>query len=218
LSTLGVESISGVAQANDVGTESSTSTSMPAKDDGLNQLIDETWSSLGSNHSEYENSGSISDDNYQITEQQAQKIGAVVAEHAVVTHEGEDTTVTIMDSALDGAYDSVINGKPFYEDRAKSGKTKIVWYGKAKNGNFNLYLSAKMLNKLKSGSITTGVGVIMAALALPLGPIGGVAWFTVKAVLKKVIGAAINSNVSHFKAGRIFKVKGWKYKGWSYQK
>lgn len=155
----------------------------------------------------------------QIDEQKAQEIGKLIAEQATVSYKGNDTIVSFSDADVDSAYNEVLYGQsPFITLAAtKPGTTKIVWHGKAKNGNFNLYLSAKMLNRLKGGSISVGVSVVMAALALPLGPVGGVAWFTVNAVLKKIIGLAINANVSHFKAGRIFTVKGWKYKSWSYQ-
>ena len=205
-----------VASANEVGNSERSSQTVKSQKN-ISEASEQAKSS--NFNSSASSSGDVTTSEPQISDQQAQEIGQIIAEQATVSYENNDTIVSFSDADVDSAYNEVLYGhSPFVTLAAtKSGTTKIVWHGKAKNGNFDLYLSAKMLNRLKGGSISVGVTIVMAALALPLGPIGGVAWFTVNAVLKKIISLAINANVSHFKAGRIFHVKGWKYKSWSYQ-
>lgn len=205
-----------VASANELQNSERSSQTVKSQ----KSISDAASEQINSSNSNSSSSGDGTTPASQISEQQAQEIGQIIAEKATVSYENNDTIVSFSDADVDSAYNDVLYGKSSIVTLAatKPGNTKIVWHGKAKNGDFDLYLSAKMLNRLKGGSISLGVSIVMGALALPLGPIGGVAWFTVNAVLKKIIGLAINANVSHFKAGRVFHVKGWKYKSWSYQR
>lgn len=98
-----------------------------------------------------------------------------------------------------------------------SGVTKVKFYGRKRSGNANVYLSASMLNRVKKSATSAAVSAIFALFAFPLGPVGGLAWGTINFASKQLVTAAIHANVNKFKAGRIFKVRSWKYKGWSYQ-
>lgn len=98
-----------------------------------------------------------------------------------------------------------------------AGVTKVKFYGNKKKGNANVYLSASMLNRIKKSATSAAVSALFALFALPLGPVSGLAWGTINFASKQLVTAAIHANVRKFKAGRIFKVRSWKYKGWSYQ-
>lgn len=142
-----------------------------------------------------------------------------IAEYATVETNGDTTTAFISDIDV-AKIENQLYGTPIDKSilLRKSGNTKIVFHGKARKGNVDIYLSASMLNKLKKGSINGDITVVAGLLATAAGATGlGVAWGVINYAIKKLMTEALYNNISHFKAGRIFKIRNWKYAGWSYQ-
>ncbi|MFC6254697.1 hypothetical protein ACFP1H_08895 [Secundilactobacillus hailunensis] len=152
------------------------------------------------------------------TAEQRQQIQQKIKSSMNIEKNGDETVATFSDISIENAYISVLDPSALIVSARKTGTSKIVWHGAAKKGNLDLYLSAGMLNKLKKGSISAGVGIVMTALLYAAGgPAGGFAAASLNAALKFVVGAVIKENIKHFKAGRIMKIRNWKYKGMSYQ-
>ncbi|NLR10428.1 MULTISPECIES: hypothetical protein [Lactobacillaceae] len=156
-------------------------------------------------------------DNYLSTAdaQQLQEIQNKVESVAKTTVDGEDTTVSISDEAMQTAIMSVIAPNTgIFQTRSSKGKTKIVWHGAAKKGNVDIYISSHMLNVAKK----QGFNVLAQICLLPLGAIPGGVGFVVRSALKNALGEIlVKASGKGFAKGRVFHFRGAKYKSWSYQ-
>ncbi|GEO66228.1 hypothetical protein [Levilactobacillus spicheri] len=147
-------------------------------------------------------------------DQQLEAIQQKVASSVRTTVNGDETTVSIDDDVAQTAIMSVIApNTSVFQERAKSGTTKLVWHGAAKKGNVDVYISAWMLNEAKQ----QGFNVLAQICLLPLGAIGGTIGRLVQQGLKSVLGHVFTGVQKKFKYGRIFHFRGGKYKSWSYQ-
>lgn len=148
-----------------------------------------------------------------------EKIAEDIKASGEFTTDGEDTTFTISDNAVESilAKYHVIDA-PNYTLTRKAGKSTIKWHGNALNGNFDLYISKKMLNRIRkmgfSSGFKTAVNIITTIAGVP--NMGSIATWVIKEIASKIVGAELGQ-VGAYKAGRIFKVRSWQYKGWSYQ-
>lgn len=157
--------------------------------------------------------------NYQDTTQQ--QISKEVAEKATVTSEGNNTVVSISDYELNEILNKIY-GEPDGSDNeiqyVKAGTSKLVFHGKKKSGNVDVYLSKDMLNRIKKAGINAGVSIVAGLFAVVGGVTGlGIAWGVFTYALKKLVTAMIYDNAKNFKAGRIYRLRSWKYAGWRYQ-
>ncbi|MFC6254989.1 hypothetical protein ACFP1H_10410 [Secundilactobacillus hailunensis] len=147
------------------------------------------------------------------TEAQKQQIQQKIKASTNIEKDGNDTIATVSDISIERAYMSVLDPSALIVSARSTGKTKIVWHGAAKKGNVDIYLSAKWLNWLKDLPANTAVSVAMYALLTLAGGGAGVLNYA----LGKVVKLALDENIKHFKTGRVFKFRGWKYKGISHQ-
>jgi len=139
--TIGVSAVSGTITANADSNDSTTTA--PAKG-SLADLMNQTWGPQnGQNTSSNGDIANVDVDS--LSSAQREDMIKLIEQHSVETKSGDDTTVMVANSALVGAYDSVTTGKPFSENRAYHGSSKIVWHGPAKKGNFDLYISQSIL-------------------------------------------------------------------------
>ncbi|WPQ67367.1 hypothetical protein [Weissella paramesenteroides] len=154
---------------------------------------------------------------------QDEKFYELVSQEVSTTQEGNDTVRTIsdyqVDQALKEAYgytDSQLadmgQQSPNKMLLRKAGSTKIVFHGAKKNGNFDLYLSASMLNKIKKAGIGVGISIIAAVTGAFPGVGVAVSW-----AIKKTISTMIVNGGSKFKAGRILYSRNFQWAGWRYQ-
>lgn len=176
-----------------------------------------TFAAVEQNPATTENS-TMNQTNKVLDDATAQKIAEDIKASGVFTTDGEDTTFTISDNAVESilAKYHVIKA-PDYDFTRKVGITTIKWHGNAVNGNFDIYISSKMLNKIREGGYSSGFKIALTIIGAVAGVPGiGVATWIIKEIAGKIVGAALGQ-VGAFKAGRIFKVRSWQYKGWSYQ-
>lgn len=144
------------------------------------------------------------------TEAQKQQIQQKIKASTNIEKDSNDTIAIVSDISIEKAYMSVLDPSALIVSVRSAGKTKIVWHGAAKKGNVDIYLSAKWLNWLKNLPANTAGSVAMYAL---LTLAGG----ELNYALGKVAKLALDENIKHFKTGRVFKFRGWKYKGISHQ-
>lgn len=179
--------------------------------------ITNTFASVEQNPATTENS-TTDQTNKVLDDATVQKIAEDIKTAGEFTTDGEDTTFTISDNAVESilAKYHVIDA-PDYDFTRKVGKTTVKFHGNALKGNFDIYLSAKTLNKIRRGSFGTGTNLVIGLISKIAGvPSLGAATWVIKKLAGKLVGAMMQQ-VGAFKAGRIFKIRSWKYKGWSYQ-
>lgn len=161
--------------------------------------------------------GKTSKDSLSLSENQQEKINALIQrEKDVQTNKANDTTtVTLTDEQLYNILKQSLTSDQLDSIQAAkhhAGVSKVVFHGKKKSGNFDLYLSKGMLNFIRGVAIGAGVSAIVALA-------GGFTGATALAgyVLKKIITQFIKKGSAGFSYGRKFKIRSWKYTGWSYQ-
>jgi len=140
LGAIGGGTFSSLAQAQastvDVG---AATAEVSAKSSGsLTQMINQMWPE--GVQADASKSAENDIDTSNLSDSQRQDMDQIVADHAIITHNGEDTDITIMDSSVAGAYESVTTGKPYSENRKYSGKTRIAVHGALKRGNVDIYI------------------------------------------------------------------------------
>lgn len=120
----------------------------------------------------------------------------------------DSTTYTITDLQLVNYLDEQgMEVDPNFRMQAYSRKarvTKIKWYGKARNGNFDLYIKNTDISNIKRNAWTVATIVTIIGVANAPTPQG------VFAVGTALVKGAKGFNTKH---GKIFKVKSWKYTG-----
>lgn len=141
-----------------------------------------------------------------------------IANSGTVTYENGVKTFEISDDALDrainDAYGNVFSSVLAARSHHHAGVTKVRYYG---HGNFNIYLSKSMLNKIRADGYGAAFGVVVGLLGAAAGvPSMGVASVAISAVAKKLVGKML-AQVKPFKVGRVYKIRGWRYAGWRYQ-
>lgn len=110
------------------------------------------------------------------------------------------------------AYGTSFSGELVKKHQA--GVTRVRYYG---NGNFNLYLSKSMLNKIRSASYGVAFGIISGLIGSAAGVhTMGLASGVIAFIAKKLVGAMLGQ-VNPYKVGRVYKIRNWKYAGWRYQ-
>lgn len=117
-----------------------------------------------------------------------------------------------LERAINEAYGTSFSGELVKKHQA--GVTRVRYYG---NGNFNLYLSKLMLNKIRSASYGAAFGIISGLIGSAAGvPTMGLASGVIAFIAKKLVGAMLRQ-VNPYKVGRVYKIRNWKYAGWRYQ-
>ncbi|MEB8400739.1 hypothetical protein [Enterococcus casseliflavus] len=126
------------------------------------------------------------------------------SEYFDISHEGDETTVTITDSDFKNLLDikgidsSFLSEKNTLMRSSSNGVTKIVWHGQARNGNVDIYLSKNWLNNISKFGVGTATAAIGALLP-------GKGW----TIALGGIGAVISGG--NFQHGRVFVVRGFVY-------
>lgn len=137
--------------------------------------------------------------------------------NGTITKNGKTTTFTISDDAFEAVLikDKIIKAPKDQFYRSHAGKTTIRCHGSLWHGNFDIYLSKAMLNRIRGVKASLGcqyVYVLLTAAVGPLGTLAAIANTVIKVMVAKVVRGA-----NHYKAGRVYKVRGWRYKSWRYQ-
>lgn len=86
-----------------------------------------------------------------------------------------------------------------------AGVTKIVWHGKARNGNVDLYLSKATMVSLRASY--TGGQLVNVIIQLYLGSY----WGAAKAGASAIANTIKTGSIKH---GRKYSLRSWKYKGY----
>lgn len=138
------------------------------------------------------------------------KAGSVTYENGVKTFEISDDRLEL---AIAKAY-----GNKFSAELAKkkhhAGVTKVKYYG---HGNINFYASKALLNKLRGKGFKYGFSIVMGIIAgVTSVPSMGVATSVITSIASTLVGAMMKQ-VKPYKAGRVYKIRNWKYAGWRYQ-
>ncbi|MEN2379862.1 hypothetical protein ABC642_03760 [Lactobacillus helveticus] len=145
-----------------------------------------------------------------------QTLSENIAQSGTLTNENRVKTFEISNDALLRAINKAY-GNEFSAELAKrhhAGVTKVKNYG---NGNINVYLSKSMLNKIRTEGYSVAFGAVLSLISAALSvPSMGVASWAIAAVSKKLVGAMLGQ-VSPYKVGRVYKIRGWRYAGWRYQ-
>lgn len=147
-----------------------------------------------------------------------------VQKNATVTHKNGVTTVAISDKKLIPILNKAYSLKydPYDQILARRysrGKTYVKFYGRKRSGNVDIYLSARMLNKIRQSTINAGISVIYGLFAIPAGVSSmGVAWLVFMKLVKKIATLVVDQTFNSYKAGRVYKLRHWKYAGWRYQR
>lgn len=145
-----------------------------------------------------------------------QTLSEDIAQSGTLTNENGVKTFEISNDALLRAINKAY-GNEFSAELAKrhhAGVTKVKNYG---NGNINVYLSKSMLNKIRIEGYSVAFGAVLSLISAALGvPSMGVASWAITTVSKKLVGAMLGQ-VSPYKVGRVYKIRGWRYAGWRYQ-
>lgn len=196
-----------------------------ASADSTDKQTPTTQSTIANRGSSNENT----DPTLQLSPQQEQQLQQAIAQRSNTTINDEgDTVQTISDADMLDAVRQVspemaeelstADGSNGLLGAAASGSTKIIWHGKARNGNVDFYLSSSMLNRVKKVAISGGISAAMTLLLAVIGgPAGGIAAWILNQALKELGTAILNANVSLFAKGRIYKIRSWHYSDWSYQ-
>lgn len=158
-----------------------------------------------------------------LTKKQKQ-ISKEIKANGTIAKKGKTTTFTISDDALEEVFvknrlikRSEQNNSDMLFRISHAGKTTVKWYGNAWKGNFNVYLSKKTLNLIRKKSITGAFNIIISLLGVMAHVPGRLITFVAHRLASLVLGEVVDETNGHFKAGRKFKIRHWKYKGWSYQ-
>lgn len=146
-----------------------------------------------------------------------QELSKDIAQSSTITDKNGVRTLEISDAGLL----SIINkayGTEFSTElvrrRHHSGITRVRYYG---HGNVNIYLSKSMMNKLRADGYSAAFGIVMALISAAAGvPSMGVASMAISYVTKKLVGKML-AEVRPYKAGRVYKIRSWRYAGWRYQ-
>lgn len=82
----------------------------------------------------------------------------------------------------------------------------------------DIYLSARALNKVREAGIGAGIKIVYALLASVAGISSmGIAWGVLMILLRKITTLVVDQTFRAYKAGRVYKIRHWKYAGWRYQ-
>nr|WP_253268326.1 hypothetical protein [Lactobacillus helveticus] len=139
-----------------------------------------------------------------------QTLSENIAQSGTLTNENRVKTFEISNDALLRAINKAY-GNEFSAELAKrhhAGVTKVKNYG---NGNINVYLSKSMLNKIRTEGYSVAFGAVLSLISAALSvPSMGVASWAIAAVSKKLVGAMLGQ-VSPYKVGRVYKIRGWRY-------
>lgn len=196
IGTIGVSAISNTVKASSISTSESTAT--PAKG-SLEDLMNQEWGPQKGISAAL--SGDFDNVNVEaLSVPQLERMQRLIAEHSVKTKNGSDTTIIVADSVVIGAYDAVITGKPFSENRAYHGKTKVVWHGAAKKGNLDVYISQSALGGAYG---VAAAGHLIGVLIAGAGENAPVAVKQMVSAIKSTVKAG------HLKGGVHFIVRGW---------
>lgn len=145
-----------------------------------------------------------------------QTISKDIAQSGTFTNENGVKTFEISNDALLRAINKAY-GNEFSAELSKrhhAGVTKVRNYG---HGNINVYLSKSMLNKIRTEGYSVAFGAVLSLISAALDvPSMGVASWAIATVSKKLVGAMLEQ-VSPYKVGRVYKIRGWRYAGWRYQ-
>jgi len=194
LITTGLSSLTGVTTAKaDSQVDSSR---VEAPKGSLNDLINQTFP----NASQSDEDGQDTVNMDALSPAQVEEMQQLIADHAIVKRNGNETDITIMDSSVIGAYESVTKGTAYSENRSYSGKTRFQCHGPLKNGNFDVYLS-----KLTVTAIHAGVAAGNLALII----FHAYGYHYIKAV-KDMANAITNTvKAGNTKTGMHFRVRHW---------
>ena len=139
-----------------------------------------------------------------------QTLSENIAQSGTLTNENRVKTFEISNDALLRAINKAY-GNEFSAELAKrhhAGVTKVKNYG---NGNINVYLSKSMLNKIRTEGYSVAFCAVLSLISAALSvPSMGVASWAIAAVSKKLVGAMLGQ-VSPYKVGRVYKIRGWRY-------
>lgn len=145
-----------------------------------------------------------------------QTISKDIAQSGTFTNENGVKTFEISNDALLRAINKAY-GNEFSAELSKrhhAGVTKVRNYG---HGNINVYLSKSMLNKIRTEGYSVAFGAVLSLISAALDvPSMGVASWAIATVSKKLVGTMLEQ-VSPYKVGRVYKIRGWRYAGWRYQ-
>lgn len=121
----------------------------------------------------------------------------------------DTTTVTITDQQLvDFMQNQGLEVPQELLNSARSrsaGVTKIVWHGKARNGNVDLYLSKATMVSLRASY--TGGQLVNVIIQLYLGSY----WGAAKAGASAIANTIKMGSIKH---GRKYSLRSWKYRGY----
>ncbi|SCB99113.1 hypothetical protein [Weissella bombi] len=158
-----------------------------------------------------------------VLSKQDQYFYELIKQQVSTVSDGNDTIASItdyqVDQALKQAYGYTDDQLANMDEESssenllrKAGSTRIVFHGAKKKGNFDLYLSASMLNKIKKAGIGVGVSLIAGVTGAFPGVGRAISWAIKQAIAKMVVNGG-----SKFKAGRIYYSRKFRTAGWRYQ-
>ncbi|MGN1407113.1 hypothetical protein [Lactobacillus sp.] len=153
-------------------------------------------------------SGSLKLDSEQIN-----NIDSQIQEKVSVVSSDNESTATLTDDDLIDILSNILTPQQLDQVQAAKhhqGVTKIIWHGKARYGNVDIYLSKRMLNALRGVSITAGY-TIMYTLLSKVWPYE--ASIEEKQMAKFIITNYIKHTEKGFSYGRKFIFRSWKFKG-----
>jgi hypothetical protein len=121
------------------------------------------------------------------------------SDYFTIQEEEGKTTITISDNDLSNFLQSkgVDMSLVPKDSRRGVGVTKIVWHGKATNGNVDIYFSKTWLNNMSKMSY----GFVYGALGALLGPVGG-------GMIGAIASIVSGGNFTH---GRVFIIRKFIY-------
>lgn len=160
--------------------------------------------------------GSDTTNDSQLSAAQQQQLQQEIAKQTITTTDSNGNTVeSISDSdMLNAVYQvdpklanevALTMGPPA---NGTKGTSKIIWHGKARHGNVDIYISAGMLNFAKK----VGINIALTGLLAPLAAIPGAGAAAAVLLVKQVLsGWVVHEN--HFSDGRVLHFEGFNYKG-----
>lgn len=119
-----------------------------------------------------------------------------------VSHNGNDTIVTITDDAMISYYEQQGYSIPvsLLGRSAHNSVTKIIWHGAAKHGNFDLYLSKNTLTLYHALLAAGNLGMIIVNAYFANYP---------EAALSMVNAIKNTVKAGHTTSGKHYKVRHW---------